>query len=271
MRNINSLAFEIISCGVFDTANIVNPYLVHRSPDLITDKYVLELPFETGGKHYINGKFYDITPDCIFFVRPNSTRYTVYPNKCLCLHFSINDDRFEHLLDDIPVCLKLKNRDKIYKSFLETISLFTDRPKNHEISILANFFNIINLILKDASANPSEFTLTLPRNAIIKTRNYINDNYQSKITLEQLSGMVNLSPIYFQRIFTVATGKSPHKYLLDRRLEVAKELLLVSNHSLNEIAHMCGFSSQSRFNIVFKQNEGLTPTEYKTKNRIDTF
>lgn len=271
MKKIDFAAFEMISCGVFDTANILNPYSSTRSPTLTTDKYIIELPFETGGKNFINGKYYDITPDCIFFIKPNTIRYTVYPNRCLCLHFLTNEDWFKQLLDDIPVCVKLKNRDKIYKNFLETISLFTDRPKNFKISLLANYFNIINLILQDASANTSELAITLPRNAIIKTMNYIDLNYQSKITLEQLSQMVNLSPVHFQRIFTATTGKSPHKYLLDRRLQVAKELLLVSNHSLNEIALMCGFSSQSRFNIVFKQHEGITPTEYKTKGRIEDF
>lgn len=260
-----------MSCGIFDTANIIKPYSTTRSSIITTDKYVLELPFERGGVNFVDGKGYDITPDSFFFIKPNSTRYTVYPLKCLCFHFNVSDPKLIECFDNIPVYLKLTNRNEIYKCFLELIYLFTDRPQNYEISALANFFNLINLLLQNISSNTSVISITLPRNAIIKTKNYIELNYQTKITLEQLSDMVNLSPIYFQRIFTAATGKSPHKYLLDKRLQVAKELLLVSNHSLTEISQMCGFSSQSRFNIVFKQNEGLTPTEYKNKNRIDSY
>jgi len=270
LKNSGFFGISFLSCGVFDTSNIISPFSMTRSPVIKTDKYVVELPFEVGGKNFINDVDYSITPDSIFFVKPGSRRYTVYPLKCLCLHFNVSDQRFVKIFESIPTYSKLQNRDEVYKCFLELIYLFTDRPENFEIPVLSAFFRLLELILENNSANTSDLTITLPRNAVIKAKNHIELHYNTKITLEQLSSMVNLSPIYFQRIFTAATGKTPHRYLLDKRLSVAKELLLVSNHSLTEISNLCGFSSQSRFNIVFKQNEGLTPTEYKNKNRIDS-
>lgn len=271
MKKIDFFGISFLSCGIFDTSTIPQPYTSTRSPNLKLDKYVIELPFEAGGTNFINKIGYEITSDSLFFIKPNSVRYTIYPLKCLCLHFTVEDPNFIKLLDNIPVYSNPQNRTEIYKCLLEMVYLFADRPQNYEISFLSSFLKLLDLTIQNISTYSSNIIISLPQNSIIKAKNHIELNYHTKITLEQLSNMVNLSPIYFQRIFTAATGKSPHKFLLDKRLSVAKELLLVSNHSLAEISNMCGFSSQSRFNIVFKQNEGLTPTEYKNKNRIKEY
>lgn len=268
MKKIDFFGISFLSCGVFDTSAIPHPHSSTRSPNLKLNEFIIELPFDVGGTNYIDNTGYEITTDSVFFLKPGSVRYTLYPLKCLCLHFHVTDPTILKLLESIPTYSKPLNREEIYECLFKLICLLTKQTQNFEISILACFFKLIDLILQNNSVNTLNLNISLPSNAVIKAKNYIELNYHTKITLEQLSDMVSLSPIYFQRLFTTIIGKSPHKYLLDKRLSVAKELLLISNHSLAKISNMCGFSSQSRFNIVFKQNEGLTPTEYKNKNRI---
>ena len=96
------------------------------------------------------------------------------------------------------------------------------------------------------------------------------NNYCCKNTLEDVAKSVNLSPIYFHKLFSQTTGQTPYEYLLENHLHIAKDLLLCSNKSFTEIAFECGFTSQSYFNYVFKKQVGVTPKQYK-KNVYDKY
>ena len=61
-------------------------------------------------------------------------------------------------------------------------------------------------------------------------------------------------------------GKTPHDYLIDRRMSEAMDMLVSTEYELSRIAYECGFGSQSYFNSVFKEKTGLTPREYRKSN-----
>ena len=92
---------------------------------------------------------------------------------------------------------------------------------------------------------------------------YINDNYKNKITLEQLSSTVNMSPFYFSRMFKKETGYSPYEYIIIVRINEAKRLLKGSDLLIKEIAYRVGFNSESRFVTSFRKNTELSPTEFR--------
>jgi AraC family transcriptional regulator len=58
-------------------------------------------------------------------------------------------------------------------------------------------------------------------------------------------------------------GKTPHSYVLDRRLDLAQQLLLETNLRIVEIAVRCGFSSQSQMTTTFHHRLGITPGQYR--------
>lgn len=97
---------------------------------------------------------------------------------------------------------------------------------------------------------------------------FIRDHYERDINLNDICGYVFLSPSYFTRIFKKETGYSPISYLINTRIERAKELLAETEEKVNEIALSVGFSSQQRFNEAFKKITGMTPLEYRKKIRI---
>lgn len=88
---------------------------------------------------------------------------------------------------------------------------------------------------------------------------YINDYLERELSLDELAAIVQLSPYYFSRLFKQSTGKSPHQYIIQQRVERAKRLLLQGKMSLSEIAIACGFSHQSHLNRHFKRLTGVTP------------
>jgi AraC-like DNA-binding protein len=82
-------------------------------------------------------------------------------------------------------------------------------------------------------------------------------------SLAELAGPLQLHPTSFCRAFKQSTGLSPHRYLLERRVNRAKEMMKDRKRTLTEIALDCGFSSSSQFSIVFKRITGVSPRGYR--------
>ena len=97
----------------------------------------------------------------------------------------------------------------------------------------------------------------------------INEEYSSPtLTNEGLAAACGVSEVYFRRLFTNHLGTSPKQYIIDLRLKRAKQLLSEDVRSVREISENCGFSNPYHFARLFKEHEGLTPSEYRRKNRI---
>ena len=68
--------------------------------------------------------------------------------------------------------------------------------------------------------------------------------------------------------FKQAYRVTPIEYLILKRIEVSKGLLISTNHSMETIAHIVGFNSQSYFNQVFRKKVGFTPSQFRKKHRL---
>ena len=110
---------------------------------------------------------------------------------------------------------------------------------------------------------------TLPRAKLRAVVEYIEEHLDSGPTLEQMAAIARLSPNYFAWQFKRATGLPPHQYVLDRRVERAKQFLQTgSDISLAEVAAEAGFSDQSQFSHHFKRLIGVTPGQFRKRVRI---
>lgn len=92
---------------------------------------------------------------------------------------------------------------------------------------------------------------------------YLNHNLSQDITLTELANLVEMDRYKFSRVFKDVVGISPHKYLLTRRVDEAKELLARTQLSIAEISYNIGFSSQSHFTSTFRRFTGTTPAFYR--------
>ncbi len=93
--------------------------------------------------------------------------------------------------------------------------------------------------------------------------NFINSNYERDISLSDIARFVFLSPSYFTRAFKDEMGVSPIHFLLEVRVQRAKELLEGTGTKISDIALSVGFSNQQRFNEIFKKYSGMTPLQYR--------
>jgi AraC family transcriptional regulator len=92
---------------------------------------------------------------------------------------------------------------------------------------------------------------------------YIEENLDSDLTLEAMAAEVDISPIYLARAFKAAVGQSPHRYVLSRRVERAKELLRNTEMPVVDVALSSGFSSQSHLSYWFQRSVGVSPGAYR--------
>lgn len=100
---------------------------------------------------------------------------------------------------------------------------------------------------------------------------YIDDNLERPLTINELAQLLKLSAFHFARLFKLATGKSPHRYIVERRIKRAQDLLTYSRSSIPEIAYRVGFSSQSHMTTVFRKQAGVTPKALRRSDIHDRY
>lgn len=92
---------------------------------------------------------------------------------------------------------------------------------------------------------------------------YVEAHLDTAVPLQNLAALVHMSPDHFLRGFRAATGTTPHRFVLDRRLDHAAAMLNADHSSISEIGRACGFRSAAHFSVKFRARFGVTPTQYR--------
>jgi transcriptional regulator GlxA family with amidase domain len=107
----------------------------------------------------------------------------------------------------------------------------------------------------------------LPPRAKGRVLEYIVTHLNENITNDALAEVAGLSVCHFARMFKQTVGVSPHRYVLQCRIEWARELLAGTDMPLSEIAIVTGFSDQSHYTRWFREIIGVTPGSYRWSMR----
>ena len=138
----------------------------------------------------------------------------------------------------------------------------TDYIKDMKIN--EHLFSIITLIMEE-SWNPDARPLSRKQQSLIDVKEYIDRHYAEKITLDKLSEEFLINKYYLERIFKEQFGCSIINYLLSIRITHAKQLLRFSDKSIEQVGLECGISPLYYFSRMFKQTEGISPSEYRMR------
>lgn len=95
-------------------------------------------------------------------------------------------------------------------------------------------------------------------------RNAFDQNLDGGVSLDTVADACGLSASHFSRAFSRSTGLAPHRWLIRRRIEIAKDLIMKHAMPLAQIALACGFSDQSHFTRTFATMTGFTPRRWRT-------
>jgi AraC family transcriptional regulator len=96
-----------------------------------------------------------------------------------------------------------------------------------------------------------------------KVAGYVRDNLSEEVTLDMLAGLLSLSRFHFATAFRLATGRTPHEWLVAERIERARELLRDPRMPVTEVALSVGYQTPSSFSAAFRKAVGATPREFR--------
>ena len=154
-------------------------------------------------------------------------------------------------------------------------------PRLLEVSKLEGleFFLELFSILYDLSRAPGQRLLSASRipkdnfensDRIKLLYDFVQENYSRKITLTEISSLLNMSNVSFNRFIKKSTNKTFVDYLNDVRIEHSARLLAEEDYSVSEIAYRCGFNNIANFNRIFKKSKGRTPSQYRKDFSVNT-
>lgn len=206
------------------------------------------------------GDFVVITPRTKHMCKGYSDNICRY-----CLAFSFVDKEREESLAKAPFLIS-RFEDDIRENLRVITECITKRNPDMDIKISAGVFDIIcslPIIFKDKyleeEAKDADFRLEI---AI----QYINDNIMSALACAEVAKFCFLSTKQLSRIFLKYKGVSLKKYINQKRVKKAEELISESKLSLREISDKMCFCNEYYFNTFFQKNAGMSPGEFRKAN-----
>lgn len=161
-----------------------------------------------------------------------------------------------------------KDGDEAAKLCIDVYNAIRNRTDGWELTVKGYLCHLWGLLYREAkksTAAPSEASTSVAR--IKKAIRYMNENYASKLTLEDMAGACNLSKSEFCRCFKRITRQTAFEYLMDLRIRKSVRLLEGEGLSVTETALASGFSSSSYYTEVFRRYMNCTPREYLRRGK----
>ena len=218
--------------------------------------------------HYQNGKCKRLSPGDVAII-PASVAYSLTIPKHVegCLHRTINfrmeGDLSAYISHVEATILHPADFERIERIFEKCVHVWEEKQLGYKMQATSFLYQIMHDILiskVNADINPAAYKQTLP------AKEYMSVHYVAPITLDKLADLCGISVTHFRRLFHQVYNVSPIDYLLNLRIEKAKDLLVIHTLKLEVIAELSGFQSVSYFSRVFKQHVGITPAQYRRLN-----
>lgn len=246
---------NMIECGTFASKNY---YHTKMTPKRILSCYEVEFYDMAGGESFVDGVFYPHNNVHILVAKPGMIRFTVGSMRCYYFHFKA-DEHLSSILESIPVLTVPNEEDGALFSVDFTDLAAMDISKATEALAAQSIAYRILERLYRLRASSEEKQKSPDSEAVLLAKEYIEEHYGEKLTLEKLSSVSYLSKNYLRERFTECLGVSPAEYLA--HIRVAKVLALLATRTVTqkEAAYLCGFSGQSHMIATVKKYRGNTP------------
>lgn len=217
------------------------------------------------GEIQINGELIRLNENEGILIKP-FTPHSYLSNegwitKFITFNGSLSDE-FERI---VGKHIYIKNRDSNHFNYSEwidnTIEIYLSETKNNQELSVGCYEFLLNLSKLNSFSNFEEASY---KNYVLPTINKLENNFNQKFNLDELSKDLFISPQYLSRIFKKYTQKTVFSYLQSVRINKAKEFLI--NHEtlkIQEITDLCGFSDSSYFISLFKKTTGYTPLQFR--------
>lgn len=172
--------------------------------------------------------------------------------------------------DRVEIITTLESRNPVIESLARMA--FDELQRDQEATGSGLFADsIANMLavqlLRDFSsdsAHPTKkYVNGLTNKKLVRVLDLIESDLSENLSLAVLANAAGLSEYHFLRMFKKSTGVTPHQYVINQRIERAKELLKKTDMTITEIAYLLGFSTPAHFTHHFKRKTGVTPSKLR--------
>lgn len=242
-----------------------------------------ELYFQLAGArtYFCDNKYYNLSSNTLIVTRPNVLhKFENGPFKRYLIsvdsdYFSENQLNFLNDLDKkMLISLSPKQMPAI-ETTLDELKKIENSVADDKYVLIALKLGLLFHQIYTAQTGVVQPTITLESDSfnyalsptILKVMDYIQKNYDRKISLNELCREYSLSKTWLCKCFLQANRITIFEYKTELQVNAAKELLLASSHSIEKIAKAVGFSSSRHFSMVFKKHTGTTPLHWRKQFR----
>ena len=218
------------------------------------------------GEHFVDGDIICINP-------ANLWRIMRSPQQAQFIHLYLEPNFLSHIAHESvnPDRVELTPQFKLHDPLIQQIGLALKSEaqsglEGDSLYVEAAAMMLAAHLLRRYATRKSFFPNYadgLSKRKLREVLDYINDNLDQELSITELAGLVHMSYYYFIRLFKQSTGLTPHCYIIQQRLELAKQLLRSTDLSILEISYRVGFRCQSRFATVFHQHLNISPRQYR--------
>lgn len=237
-------------------------HLVRESYDSFLLMYIKKgkLRLETEGRVQTAGKGQLILLDC--YGRHAYSTDTGWD--CLWCHFDGVTARhwYQSIVDRVGNVFTIPDSQPIISKLTAILEIFSSGEVVREPLLSKYLTDILTAVLLYA---PSDERTNSYIGIAEKITAYISEHFMENLSVSHLASLAGLSDYHFIRIFKRQTGFTPHEYLLNTRMNMARYLLKNSELSVKAICFSTGFSGESVFCSAFKRMEGMTPAQYRER------
>lgn len=214
------------------------------------------------------GQTYNLkTGDCVFIdcASPyaHRTSHHLWSLQWVHFHGSHASEIYSKYLQRGGTCCFHAHNANAYRDLLTDIAQIAGGTDSiRDMLLCEKLTSLLTLLMKETCHGEPE-KLSATHETLNRLKDYLDNNYTSKISLDSLASMFYINKFYLTRVFKEQFGQSVNSYVIDKRITHAKQLLRFSDMSMEEISSDCGFFDANYFARMFKKVEGISPGAFR--------
>ncbi|MBE5730434.1 MAG: helix-turn-helix domain-containing protein [Clostridiales bacterium] len=224
-----------------------------------------------GGRFELDGYLYPIKENTIIICSKDvaHSEYVFDSPDVQVYHLGFSGVVLGDLEPDVvinePYCMLNTGEDwQLFKSYFEAL-VKEEKTRGMGSKIIQDDLVRVLLISTLRLAAPDFERLYSHNKAYLDAKEYFDKNYLTIENIEDVCKLLGLNKFYLTHLFKERLGIPPIKYLLNKRMERAKQYLSTTGLTIGEVAQRCGYTDTAYFCRVFKKNEGVSPLKYRNQ------
>ena len=250
--NIKNLKWPQISIDVS------HHRIYHRNFD------VLAFITEGSANYVFEGKEHHINAGDVVYLSKGSDFFRPISTKSFSMIYI--DFEFDTASGEVLPCEIFKDMQSLGTTFLKLSTVWNNKKISYYSECMSILYSIYSKLIKSkVYSYVSSSKIELINKSVETIKSNIKSDEASVAHLAKEAGM---SEVHFRRLFKKLYKCSPMQYIIQQKIERAKELLRYENLSVTDAAYLTGFADSCYFSRIFKSKTGYSPSEYKVKFKV---